>query len=90
MRDEARQLKDEEIRILYVLREKKGKSISGTIPGDKHLFKIENDVTSTLEDYKDQDIKLVKQLSHKTFTYFRNDNDIFLEANATLDPVYLK
>jgi hypothetical protein len=35
--------KEDDLIRLHILRNKKGKSIAGEVPGDRHVFKIEND-----------------------------------------------
>jgi hypothetical protein len=59
---------------LQILKNKKGKSIAGEIPGDKNVFIIENDITGE-ENKEPVNIKLVKYISHPSFTYFRGDDD---------------
>jgi hypothetical protein len=59
---------------LNILINKKSKSIAGEIPGDKTLFKLDNEVVEDLVYInKEFDIKLVKYASHKNLTYFRNN-----------------
>ena len=60
--------------MLKVLTEKKAKSIAGEIPDDKNAFDIANDATG--EENRDRvNIKLIRYLSHPSFTYFRGDDD---------------
>ena len=72
--EELQKLKEQELNRLHILRDKKGKSIAGEVPGDKHLFEVENDVIE--EEKKDPvDIKKIRFRSHDHFTYFRGADD---------------
>lgn len=74
LKEDLKHVKELEIKLLYILRNKKGKSIAGEVIGDKHEFVVENDVIDS-ENWETVDIKLVKYNSHKNFAYFRGEED---------------
>jgi len=82
--EEQRKRVENEKRLLYVLLNKKSKSISGSV--ERNEYKVENDVTG--EEGKDKiDFKAVRFRSIPNFTYFRTDQDFMVERQFLEDQV---
>ena len=70
---------------------KKGKSIAGEVPGDKHKFIISNDVLREAQEVNNEfSMKMVTYLSHKNFTFFRPENWQSKEETITINEEQIK